>query len=107
VLTLALALIYSAGNLGVFLLYRRRRSEFRLIQHAIFPLVSTAAVLWVAYKSIVPLPPRPIAYAPAILGVWLLAGIAVLIVSKGLGREWWLLGVEAAGREMEESARAQ
>src|SRR5262249_47370523 len=41
VLTLALALIYSAGNLGVFLLYRRLGAEFRPIQHALFPLVST------------------------------------------------------------------
>ncbi len=67
VLTLALALIYSAGNLGVFLLYRRRGAEFRPILHAFFPLVSTVAVLWVAYKSIVPLPPLPIGYAPVIL----------------------------------------
>ena len=37
VLTLALALIYSAGNLGVFLLYRRRGAEFRPILHAFFP----------------------------------------------------------------------
>jgi amino acid transporter len=82
VVTLALALIYSTGNLGVFLLYRRRGAEFRPILHAIFPLVSTVAVLWVAWKSIVPLPPPPLAYAPVILGLWLLAGVTILIVSK-------------------------
>jgi len=102
VVTLALALIYGAGNLGVFLLYRQRRAEFRAIPHALFPLVSTVAVLWVAYKSIVPLPKRPLAYAPAILGVWLLAGVSLLVVSKGLGREWWLVAAAAAGRETEE-----
>jgi amino acid transporter len=86
VLTLALALIYSAGNLGVFLLYRRRGAEFRPFQHALSPLVSTVAVLWVAYKSIVPLPPPPLAYAPAIAGGWLLAGLTVLFVSKVGGK---------------------
>ena len=60
VLTLALAFIYSAGNLGVFLLYRRRGAEFRPILHAFFPLVSTVAVFWVAWNSIVPLPPPPL-----------------------------------------------
>jgi amino acid transporter len=107
VLTLALALIYSAGNLAVFLLYRRRGPEFRMAQHALFPLVSTIAVLWVAYKSIVPLPPEPVAYAPAICGGWLLTGVAVLLVSKGLGREQWLLSAGAAAQETVEYERTQ
>ncbi len=107
VLILALALIYSAGNLGVFLLYRRLGSEFRLIQHAIFPLVSSVAYLWVAYKSVVPLQPRPLSYAPVILGVWLLAGVTVLIVSKGLGREWWLPTAKAASAATEDKARTK
>jgi amino acid transporter len=94
VLTLALALIYSAGNLGVFLLYRRHRAEFRPLLHAIFPLVSSGAVLWVAWKSVVPLPPGPVAYAPAIMGIWLFTGVVVLIVSRSIGRDQWLLTVE-------------
>ncbi len=102
VLTLALALIYSAGNLGVYLLYRRLGSEFRVFPHAVFPLVSTVAVLWVAYKSVIPLPDPPVAYAPVILVVWLVAGVFVLIVSKSLGREWWLVVSEVVGPEAEE-----
>ena len=102
VLTLALALIYSAGNLGVYLLYRRLGSEFRVFPHAVFPLVSTVAVLWVAYKSLIPLPDPPVAYAPVILVVWLVAGVFVLIVSKSLGREWWLVVSEVVGPEAEE-----
>jgi amino acid transporter len=103
ILTLALALIYGAGNLGVFLHYRRHQAEFRPIIHAVFPLISTLAVLWVAYKSIVPLPPGPLAYAPAIATVWLLGGVTVLIVSKGLGREDWLLAANVAARQTAES----
>jgi amino acid transporter len=99
VVTLALAFIYSAGNLGVFLLYRGRGPEFRPVLHALFPLLSTVAVLWVAYKSVVPPPPGPIAYAPIIVGLWLTIGVMVLLVCKGLGRERWLLGIEAAARD--------
>jgi hypothetical protein len=102
-LTLALALIYSAGNLGVFLQYRRNPTEFRPVPHALFPLISTLAVLWVAYKSIVPLPPGPLAYAPAIVAVWLLGGVTILIVCKGLGREDWLLAADVAARQTAES----
>jgi amino acid transporter len=102
VVTLALALIYSAGNLGVFLLYRRRATEFRPLVHACFPLVSTAAVLWVAYNSIVPLPPPPLSYAPAIAAAWLLAGVTVLIAAKGLGRERGLLTAREAVKEATE-----
>jgi amino acid transporter len=101
VLTLALALIYSAGNLGVFLHYQRHDAEFRWIPHALFPMISTLAVLWVAYKSIVPLPTGALAYAPAIVVLWLLAGIIVLSVSKGLGREEWL---RAAGEAASHTA---
>jgi amino acid transporter len=103
VLTLALSLIYSAGNLGVFRLYRRRGDEFDPTLHALFPLVSTIAVLWVAYKSIVPLPAGALAYAPTILGVWFFLGVAILVVSRCLGRERWLLAAEAAATEPAES----
>jgi amino acid transporter len=100
VLTLALALIYSAGNLGVFLFYRRRDAEFRPILHAFFPLVSTVAVLWVAWKSIVPLPPPPLAYAPAIVGLWLLAGMTILLVTKSPGRDSESVAIETAREQL-------
>ena len=99
VLTLALALIYTAGNLGVFLYYRReRRSEFRPLWHAYFPLVSSTAVLGVAYLSVVAWPPPPLRYAPFIVTVWLGLGVAVLVLMKALGREQWLLQAGAASQ---------
>ncbi len=92
VLTLALALIYTAGNLGVFLYYRReRRDEFRLLWHGVFPLVSSVAVLGVASLSIVAWPPPPLRYAPLIVAGWLLLGSAVLLTMKAVGLEQWLL----------------
>src|SRR5215470_4117808 len=100
VLTLALALIYTAGNLGVFLYYRRdRRGEFRPLWHAVFPLISSAAVLGVAYLSVVARPPPPLRYAPFLVAGWLGLGIAVLALMKALGYEQWLLQAGAATQE--------
>lgn len=100
VLTFALALIYTVGNLGVFLYYRReRRDEFRLLWHALFPLVSSAAVLGVAYMSVVEGPPPPLRYAPFIVAGWLGLGVAVLVLMKARGNEQWLLQAGAATQE--------
>jgi amino acid transporter len=104
VLTLALALIYTAGNLGVFLYYRRqRRGEFRPLRHALLPLISSAAVLGVAYLSVVEWPPPPLRYAPFIVAGWLALGIAVLVLMKARGQEQWLLRAGAAAQEAEVS----
>jgi len=100
VLTLALAVIYSLGNLGVFLFYRKERSQdFHPMLHALFPLISSVAILWVAYKSVVPLPAPPISYAPAIVVGWFVAGVVVLIVMKLIGQEQWLLRAGSSANE--------
>jgi amino acid transporter len=100
VLTMALALIYTAGNLGVFLYYRReRRNEFHPLWHAFFPLVSSAAVLGVAYLSVTEWPPPPLAYAPFIVLGWLVLGIVVLFLMWAFGKEQWLLAAGAATQE--------
>src|ERR1700728_340306 len=55
--TLVLIFIYSAGNIGVYFLYRRQRpSEFNPVLHFVFPVLSTLSLVWVAYHSVVPLP---------------------------------------------------
>ena len=100
VLTLALAIIYTAGNLGVFLYYwRERRGEFRPLWHALFPLVSSAAVLGVAYLSVVAWPPPPLRYAPIIVVGWLGLGVVVLVFMRALGHEQWLLLAGAGTQE--------
>jgi amino acid transporter len=100
VLTLALVLIYSAGNLGVFLYYwRERRGEFHPLWHAFFPLVSSAGVLGVGYLSVIEWPPPPLRYAPFIVAGWLAIGVAVLIFMKAFGFEQWLLQAGVATQE--------
>lgn len=89
--TLGLVFVYSAGNLGVYRYYRNEhRSEFNLLLHLLFPLLSTLALIWVGYKSIVPLPPSPVMFAPMLVGIWLALGIAVLFVLRRGGKEKWL-----------------
>ena len=92
VVTFALIFIYSAGNLGVFLLYSRERTEdFHWILHAVFPLLGTLALFFVGYSSLAPWPTPPVAYAPWMVGIWLGVGIAVLLVMRLTGREQWML----------------
>jgi hypothetical protein len=67
--------------------------------HALFALISSVAILWVAYKSVVPLPAAPISYAPAIVAGWFVAGVFVLIVMKLIGQEQWLLRAGSAANE--------
>ena len=80
VMTLVLIFIYSAGNLGVYFLYRKDRpEEFSILLHVLFPVLSTLSMVWVAYHSVVPLPAKPLRYAPIVVGVWMAAGVLVML----------------------------
>jgi amino acid transporter len=88
VIVLGLIFVYGAGNLGVWLHYRREgRAEFNWLLHLVLPLVSTVALVWVGWKSIHPLPASPIKYAPWIVGLWLVGGLLVLAGMK-IGEGW-------------------
>jgi amino acid transporter len=103
-ITLGLVLVYSAGNLGVLLFYwRERRDEFNWLLHFVFPVVSTGALFWVGYKSIVPLPASPINAAPFIVLGSLATGILILVVMRLRGREEWLLRSTETARERPET----
>lgn len=99
VLTLSLILVYGVASMGTFRLYRRRYpSEFNPFLHAVVPLVGTAALLWVGYKSVEELnifdPQQYLDWAPAILVGWLALGGAVLIAFRLIGHDSWLLEAE-------------
>ena len=105
VLTFALILIFSTANLGVFLFYfRQRREEFNVVLHAVFPLVGTLAVLFVAYLSLNPWPDPPIAYTPWVVVIWLALGILVLMAMKLTGHVDWLTKAGNVIEEREETA---
>jgi len=99
VVTLAMLIVYAAGNAGVMLYFlRERRAEFRLLLHGLCPIVSSLAIVAVVYFSIVSLPEGPLRYAPLVVVVWLALGIALLVVSWARGREQRLLTAGAAGK---------
>ena len=91
-MTLGMVLVYSAGNLGVFRLYRsERRSEFNWWLHGVFPFISTAALISAAYESVVPLPPAPLKYAPCLVALWLVCGVVLVWILSRTGHQRWLL----------------
>lgn len=99
---LAVLFVYVMGNLACFLLYwRQRRSEFNVLMHLIFPIISSAALIYALIKSFQPFPPRPYDLSPLIDGIWLAIGLGILVWLKLKGREQWL---HRAGRALGEES---
>jgi amino acid transporter len=98
-LVLAVSVAYIMANLAVFLFYwREHRDEFNWILHFVFPIASTLVLLYAIYKSF-PLA-TPFDLAPIVNAIWLLIGIAILIVLRARGNEEWL---QKAGASIGES----
>lgn len=91
-LTLSLIVIYGAGNIGVVRHYwREAREHFNIFLHGIFPIASTLGLIWVGYKSVIPLPAAPVRYAPFVVLGWLVIGIGLVWAMSRSGREEWLM----------------
>jgi amino acid transporter len=91
ILVLGVLFVYVIANVAVYAYYtRERRSEFNVLLHLVFPLVSTAALAYATVKSFQPFPPSPYKWAPLVDGLWLLLGIGVLLYMRGRGREDWI-----------------
>ncbi|HEY7938139.1 MAG TPA: APC family permease [Candidatus Limnocylindrales bacterium] len=89
ILVLAVSFAYIFANVAVFRLYwTEYRSEFNVILHVIFPVVSTLVLLYAIYKSF-PLA-SPFDLAPPVDGLWFLLGILILVVLRARGHEDWL-----------------
>jgi hypothetical protein len=90
-LTLGLIVMYVLANLGVMKYYlTEARASFHPLTHLVFPVLSTVAVLYVGYKSVVPLPDAPDRYALLLFAGYTAAGAGVLLYLKSRGREEWL-----------------
>jgi amino acid transporter len=97
VLVLAVLFVYVMANAAVFAYYYwQRRGDFNIVLHVLFPLISTAALIYALVYSFIPFPPTPFSYAPLIDGLWLLLGIIVLFVMRIRGSEQWLVTAGAA-----------
>ena len=98
-LVLAVSFAYLMANLAVFLFYwREKRDEFNWILHFVFPVLSSAVLLYAIYKSF-PLV-SPFDVAPFVAGAWLVIGIVILVALRARGREEWL---NKAGQSIGES----
>jgi amino acid transporter len=98
-LVLAVSFAYIWANVGVFLFYwREKRSEFNWILHFVFPVASTAVLLFAIYKSFPLVSPYDV--APIAAAVWLVIGIVILVALRARGREDWL---NKAGQSIGES----
>src|SRR5205807_2362671 len=67
--TLGLIIVYAMGNLGVIRYYwREKRGEFNWALHGVIPLATSAALIWVGWKTVQGLHifglPTPLDYAP-------------------------------------------
>ncbi|MEA2425655.1 MAG: hypothetical protein QOH13_2065, partial [Thermoleophilaceae bacterium] len=101
-LVLAVLVVYTMANLGVFLFYRRERpQEFSWFKHAFIPVALTCFLAYLLYKSFNPWPASPYGYAPIIIGIWLLLGVGVLFLMKARGQEDWVLRAGASVADAE------
>ena len=71
-ITLALVCVYIAGNIAVGAYFRRSGIGVRVGRHVVLPLLTSAALIYVFYKSVHPFPDYPLA-----AGIWLFVGWAL------------------------------
>lgn len=96
VLVIAVIFIYVVANLGVVRYYwREERSSFNWLLHFVFPVGTSAVLIYSLYKSFSPAPARPYNWSPVIVAVWILMGIAVLGYLRMRGQEDWLAKASA------------
>jgi amino acid transporter len=109
ILVLGVAFVYVVANIAVTFYYlRERRSEFNVLLHLVFPVVSTLVLLFAILVSFQPVcqnygtcPAEPYSFAPLVDGIWLLVGIAVLLYYYVQKREDWVRNAGAALGESE------
>jgi amino acid transporter len=90
-LVIAVIFVYSMGNVGVVVYYwRHRRSQFNWLLQFVFPVGTTAVLIYSLVKSFSPFPAFPNNWSPVIVGGWMLIGVAVLVILKLRGGETWL-----------------
>jgi amino acid transporter len=108
ILVLGVGFVYVIANIAVIRYYlTERRSEFNVFKHAVFPIVSTAVLVYAVAISFQPActticPASPYSWAPLVDGVWLVLGVLVLLYYRSRGREDWVKNAGLALNEAEE-----
>jgi len=84
--------IFIMMNIGAFLFFRYQHpEEFSIWAYVVAPIVSTVALVLIAYNSLVPLPAFPVVLAPFIAASYALIGAAILL-GRNLrpGKRGWM-----------------
>ncbi len=104
-LVLGVIFVYTLANVGVFFYYRREHpDEFNWFSHFLVPLGATAALGYLLYKSFSPFPASPYKWSPLIVGLWIVGGVVILVLTRLRGREQWLMRAGEAVAEIEDEA---
>ena len=107
--TLGLIAVYCMGNAGAALYYsREKKDEFNWFLHLVLPIGVSAALIWVAWKTIEGLHPISLPsafdYAPWIALTWAVIGVIVLLYASRTGKEEWLRKAGEAAQLRPETA---
>jgi amino acid transporter len=95
-LVIGVIFVYIMANVGVIIYFwTQRRAEFNWILHFIFPVATSAVLIYSLDKSFNPLPAYPGNWAPWLVLAWFALGVVILGVLKARGGEDWL---EKAGQ---------
>jgi amino acid transporter len=101
----ALIPVYIIANYGIVRMYRGEfKSEFNIGLHVIAPLIGSAGLLWLLYKSLNPFPASPTKWAPIIVAVWLVLGVIITSIMLRLGKKQWLVKAGQAAHERPETS---
>lgn len=79
--TLALVVIYVAGNIAVIAFFARSDARVHPLLHVVFPVLTSAVIIYVGYESLNPLPPSPVRWGAVACGVWLVLGVTAVAAS--------------------------
>jgi amino acid transporter len=108
ILVLGVGFVYVIANIAVIRYYlTERRAEFNVFKHIVFPVVSTAVLVYAVLVSFQPVctttcPASPYNWAPVVDGGWLVLGLLVLVWYRSQGREDWIRNAGNALGEGEE-----
>jgi amino acid transporter len=81
--TLLICVVYVAGNFAVTrYIHQHHRSAFKLGIHVILPLLTSAAVVYVGYRSVIPFPAYPTAAGAWVAVGWVLVAAVVAVAAR-------------------------
>jgi amino acid transporter len=83
VTTISFTFVYVVGNLALVVRSLRRRGADPVLS-LVFPILSSGALVWAIFKALHPLPRYPADWAPAVVAVWVVIGLALLVLGRGV-----------------------